>query len=151
MFIETTNRPHKTVYSSQKEMAMAEGVKESVWKISHLFFEGKDTFFMDILCKFIFFPLFLLTRRVYLCKIQFVAEKAQPRGVAQSGSVRALGAWGRRFESSHPDQSFYTTWLLGQVVKTPPFHGGNRGSSPLGVTIFHGYGPLAQLVRAAGS
>ena len=24
-------------------------------------------------------------------------------------------------------------WLLGQVVKTPPFHGGNRGSNPLGV------------------
>ena len=24
---------------------------------------------------------------------------------------------------------------LGQAVKTPPFHGGNRGSIPLGVTI----------------
>ena len=23
--------------------------------------------------------------------------------------------------------------LHGQVVKTPPFHGGNRGSNPLGV------------------
>ncbi len=32
--------------------------------------------------------------------------------------------------------------------KTPPFHGGNRGSNPLGVTK---YGPLAQLVRAVGS
>ena len=27
-------------------------------------------------------------------------------------------------------------WLLGQAVKTPPFHGGYRGSNPLGVTIF---------------
>ena len=27
--------------------------------------------------------------------------------------------------------------LLGQAVKTPPFHGGNRGSIPLGVTIYH--------------
>ena len=27
-------------------------------------------------------------------------------------------------------------WPLGQAVKTPPFHGGIRGSSPLGVTIF---------------
>ena len=27
-------------------------------------------------------------------------------------------------------------WLLGQAVKTPPFHGGIRGSIPLGVTIF---------------
>ena len=26
------------------------------------------------------------------------------RGVAQSGSARALGAWGRGFESLHPDQ-----------------------------------------------
>ena len=25
-------------------------------------------------------------------------------------------------------------WLLGQVVKTPPSHGGYRGSNPLGVT-----------------
>ena len=25
-------------------------------------------------------------------------------------------------------------WLRGQAVKTPPFHGGNRGSNPLGVT-----------------
>ncbi len=35
-------------------------------------------------------------------------------------------------------------WPLGQAVKTPPFHGGNRGSIPLGVTIF---GPVVQLVR----
>ena len=33
-------------------------------------------------------------------------------------------------------------WPLGQAVKTPPFHGGNRGSIPLGVTI---YGSIAQL------
>ena len=26
--------------------------------------------------------------------------------------------------------------LRGQAVKTPPFHGGNRGSIPLGVTSF---------------
>ena len=25
------------------------------------------------------------------------------------------------------------TWLHGQAVKTSPFHGGNRGSNPLGV------------------
>ena len=53
------------------------------------------------------------------------------RGVAQFGSAHALGAWGRGFESPHPDQ----LWPLGQVVKTSPFHGGNRGSNPLGVTI----------------
>ena len=30
---------------------------------------------------------------------------------------------------------FIKAWPLGQAVKTPPFHGGNRGSIPLGVTI----------------
>ena len=30
---------------------------------------------------------------------------------------------------------YLNTWPLGQTVKTPPFHGGNRGSIPLGVTI----------------
>ena len=32
-------------------------------------------------------------------------------------------------------------WLLGQVVKTPPFHGGNMGSNPVRVIN----GGLAQL------
>ena len=88
------------------------------------------------------------------------------RGVAQFGSAHALGAWGRRFKSSHPDHyykvhiSIYITWIAtwphGQAVKTPPFHGGNGGSSPPGVTIIAmgevlAYGPLAQLVRATGS
>ena len=27
-------------------------------------------------------------------------------------------------------------WPLGQAVKTPPFHGGNTGSNPVGVTNF---------------
>ena len=27
-------------------------------------------------------------------------------------------------------------WPLGQVVKTPPFHGDNMGSNPVGVTTF---------------
>ena len=41
---------------------------------------------------------------------------------------------------------------VGQVVKTPPFHGGNRGSNPLRVTniivlvsVSFKYGRLAQL------
>ena len=33
------------------------------------------------------------------------------------------------------------TWPVGQAVKTPPFHGGIKGSIPLRVTIF---GRLAQ-------
>ena len=57
--------------------------------------------------------------------------------------------------------------LHGQAVKTSPFHGGNTGSIPVGVTCVNCfiinqmgfvptfpirvYGPLAQLVRATGS
>ena len=36
---------------------------------------------------------------------------------------------------------------IGQVVKTPPFHGDNRGSTPLWVTIKFKNGPVVQLVR----
>ena len=85
------------------------------------------------------------------------------RGVAQFGSARALGAWGRGFESLHPDQENtyprFAQWPHGQAVKTSPFHGGNPGSIPGGVTIIFfeqglllfACGPLAQLVRAVGS
>ena len=41
-------------------------------------------------------------------------------------------------------------WLHGQAVKTPPFHGGNRGSNPLGVTdnkIGRLYADVAQLAE----
>ncbi len=43
------------------------------------------------------------------------------------------------------NKRFIDTWPLGQAVKTPPFHGGIRGSSPLGVTIFYFHGSIAQL------
>lgn len=72
------------------------------------------------------------------------------RGVAQSGSARALGAWGRRFEScqsdseaSHPSFGWRTTrhrratypkkstamrmWCSGS---TPASQAGNRGFEP---------------------
>ena len=35
-------------------------------------------------------------------------------------------------------------WPVGQVVKTPPFHGGNMGSNPVRVIE---YADLAQLVE----
>ena len=42
-------------------------------------------------------------------------------------------------------------WLLGQAVKTPPFHGGNRGSIPLGVTIWkHSSAGRASALQAEG-
>ena len=30
--------------------------------------------------------------------------------------------------------AYFSIWPVGQGVKTPPFHGGNRGSNPLRVT-----------------
>ena len=49
-------------------------------------------------------------------------------------------------------EAYLYLWPLGQAVKTPPFHGGNTGSNPVGVTkffhemkiTFH-FGGLAQL------
>ena len=60
--------------------------------------------------------------------------------------VRAIGSYpiGHKFESHRRYQktheySFYIKarkrkWPVGQAVKTPPFHGGNMGSSPVRVT-----------------
>ncbi len=61
------------------------------------------------------------------------ATSAFDRGVAQ---LVAHVLWEHGAGGSSPftpTNRFY--WPLGQAVKTPPFHGGNRGSSPLGVTI----------------
>ena len=33
---------------------------------------------------------------------------------------------------------FSNVWLLGQAVKTSPFHGGNTGSIPVGVIMIFG-------------
>ena len=41
----------------------------------------------------------------------------QCRGVAQFGSARALGAWGRRFESFHPDH-FYIKDIFNIFLST---------------------------------
>ena len=93
------------------------------------------------------------------CIIQLVLEISL-RSVAQLGSARALGAWGRGFESLHSDQFFqakpFCLWPRGQEVKTPPFHGDNRGSIPLGVTTFFFFydgssGAFSSVVRAGGS
>ena len=42
-------------------------------------------------------------------------------------------------------------WPVGQVVKTPPFHGGNRGSTPLRVTTWrHSSAGRASVSHAGG-
>ena len=55
--------------------------------------------------------------------------------------VRASGSYpeGHKFESHRRYHAYNTEfsfniWPVGQAVKTPPFHGGNMGSSPVRVT-----------------
>jgi hypothetical protein len=40
------------------------------------------------------------------------------------------------FKSLALRHTYLIYWPLGQAVKTPPFHGGNTGSNPVGVTIW---------------
>ena len=55
--------------------------------------------------------------------------------------VRAIGSYpiGHKFESHrryHDNNTEFSFYIrpVGQAVKTPPFHGGNMGSSPVRVT-----------------
>ena len=55
------------------------------------------------------------------------------RGVAQSGSARALGAWGRGFESLHPDLAhlvLMAPWSSG--LRHRPFTAATRVRIPTG-------------------
>ena len=81
-----------------------------------------------------------------------VVGSSPTRGVSCEGRVlrseRALEkAWSQGKEPGKEKR------LRGQAVKTSPFHGGNTGSIPVGVTLYslRICGPLAQLVRASGS
>ena len=65
--------------------------------------------------------------------VQYVVLKVctfyrQYSSIAQSVEHAAVN---RAVVGSSPTRG---VWLLGQVVKTPPFHGGNMGSNPVGVT-----------------
>ena len=51
----------------------------------------------------------------------------------RSSSVVELSAVNRSVVGSSPTCG--ANWPVGQAVKTPPFHGGNTGSSPVGVII----------------
>ena len=70
---------------------------------------------MRIERKFISFLLFLDS--------SMVEHTAVNRGVVGSSPTRGVKLERVRNQ----------IWLLGQAVKTSPFHGGNRGSNPLGV------------------
>ncbi len=51
-----------------------------------------------------------------------------------SSSVVELSAVNRSVVGSSPTCG--AIWPRGQAVKTPPFHGGNTGSSPVGVITY---------------
>ena len=51
--------------------------------------------------------------------------------MAQFGRAPCSGRGGRRFKSCRLDAEANQVWPVGQGVKTPPSHGGNRGSIPL--------------------
>ena len=61
------------------------------------------------------------------------------RGVAQLGSATALGAVGRWFESSHPDQLSYVLLYAAvvQLVEHQPSKLTVAGSSPVRRSIFY--------------
>ena len=55
---------------------------------------------------------------------------------AVNRSVVGSSPTGGVFGNMKSDTKFeFSTRLHGQAVKTPPFHGGNRGSNPLGVIM----------------
>ena len=83
---------------------------------------------------------FMLTSRGHSGKIPIAVQTTENGGIAQL--ARACGSYPQcpRFESrcryqikAQPFDCAFL-WPVGQVVKTPPFHGGNMGSSPVRVT-----------------
>ena len=55
-------------------------------------------------------------------------------GVAQLVRASGCGPEGRGFKSHRLPTKFYSIRPHRLMVRTSPFHGGNRGSNPLGVT-----------------
>ena len=62
-----------------------------------------------------------------------VEHAAVNRGVVGSSPTRGVFVY----------KDLYQLWLRGQEVKTSPFHGGNTGSIPVGVTLWR----RSQVVR----
>ena len=71
----------------------------------------------------------LLLYNILCCQVDLSA-KIKYSSIAQLVEHSAVN---RRVVGSSPTGG--ATWSRGQEVKTPPFHGGNRGSIPLGITI----------------
>ena len=67
-------------------------------------------------------------------------------------SFRHLCVNARRRKKTSIKTKHLISWPLGQVVKTSPFHGGNMGSNPVGVTTSWGYSSAgrARALQARG-
>ena len=63
-----------------------------------------------------------------------IKEFGQTNEVILDSSAVEHSAVNRRVVGSNPTRG---VWLLGQAVKTSPFHGGNTGSIPVGVIRRH--------------
>ena len=72
----------------------------------------------------------LKVQNLYSSLAQSVEHAAVNRSVVGSSPTGGV------FGNMKSDIKFsFSTRLHGQAVKTPPFHGGNRGSNPLGVIM----------------
>ena len=72
----------------------------------------------------------LKVQNLYSSLAQSVEHAAVNRSVVGSSPTGGV------FGNMKSDTKFeFSTRLHGQAVKTPPFHGGNRGSNPLGVIM----------------
>ena len=74
---------------------------------------------------------------IYMCKTGFLRKTCFQYLRAYSSAVEQP-AHNRLVPGSIPGgpTKYLSIWPVGQAVKTPPFHGGNRGSIPLRVTIY---------------
>ena len=70
--------------------------------------------------------------------------------MTRNGAVAARRAHNPKVAGSNPASATKFNWPLGQAVKTPPFHGGNRGSIPLGVTKKEGSDTFTWEYSSAG-
>ncbi len=88
---------------------------------------------------------FFVDRSIPLCYNTHVACEAQPQFFGVWRSLVAHVLWEHGAAGSNPVTPIAAR-PLGQAVKTPPFHGGNTGSSPVEVAILFTVrcGPLAQ-------
>ena len=50
----------------------------------------------------------------------------------------------RKAQGKQSPRESEINWLHGQAVKTSPFHGGNTGSIPVGVTLKNEFGAIAK-------